>query len=117
VALMSLGVRGGDEVVIAGFHADAAPGVAEIARAIRHLDPAAPAPRSAPAASPGSGPVIASRGFVVGPAHRFELDELAVIENGAGAAAESGALERALDAVRAQVPARARGGQQAVRGV
>jgi phosphocarrier protein FPr/phosphocarrier protein len=117
VALMSLGVRGGDEVVIAGFHADAAPGVAEIARAIRHLDPAAPAPRSAPAASPGSGPVIASRGFVVGPAHRFELDELAVIENGAGAAAESGALERALDAVRAQVQARARGGQQAVRDI
>ncbi len=44
VALMSLGVRGGDEVVIAGFEAGAAAGIAEIAKLIRHLDPAPAAP-------------------------------------------------------------------------
>ena len=38
VALMSLGVRGGDELVIVGFEAAAAAGVAEIARVVRELD-------------------------------------------------------------------------------
>jgi phosphocarrier protein FPr/phosphocarrier protein len=118
VALMSLGVRGGDEVVVAGFQADATAGVAEIARAIRHLDPAPPAPRatSSPAAHK-AGPVIASRGFVVGPVYRFEMDELAVDEMGSGAAAETAALERALGAVRARIETRGRDGRQAVRDI
>ena len=48
VALMSLGIRGGDEVVIAGFEARAATGVAAIAEAIRNLEAvAAPAPAPA----------------------------------------------------------------------
>src|SRR5688572_6647221 len=38
VALMSLGIRGGDEVVIAGFEPAAAEGIAAIARAIRNLE-------------------------------------------------------------------------------
>src|SRR6185436_7052870 len=47
VALMSLGIRGGDEVVIAGFESKAATGVAAIAEAIRNLEAVAahaPAP-------------------------------------------------------------------------
>ena len=113
VALMSLGVRGGDEIVIAGFHADAAAGIAEIARAIRQLDPAPPAP----VVARHSGPVIASRGFVVGPAHRFDLEEIAVAESGAGAVIESTALERALATVRTHIEQRARDGKQAVRDI
>jgi phosphocarrier protein FPr/phosphocarrier protein len=119
VALMSLGVRGGDEIVIAGFHADAAAGIAEIARAIRHLDPApAQHARSPAKAAPRqSGPVIASRGFVVGPVHRFDLDELPVAETGAGAASEQAAIERALATVRSHIEQRARDGKQAVRDI
>src|SRR4029453_3672054 len=43
VALMALGVRGGDELVIVGFEPAASAGVAEIVRVIRNLDPAPPA--------------------------------------------------------------------------
>ena len=117
VALMSLGVRGGDEVVIAGFHSHAAAGVAEIARAIRQLDPAPSRGVPAVTAARQAGPVIASRGFVVGPVHRFDLDEPAVNEAGGAAAAETAALERALAAVRARIEARARDGRQAVRDI
>ncbi|HTU68122.1 MAG TPA: glucose PTS transporter subunit IIA, partial [Steroidobacteraceae bacterium] len=38
VALMSLGIKGGDEVVIAGFSAAAAGAVAELARVVRELE-------------------------------------------------------------------------------
>lgn len=119
VALMSLGVRSGDEIVIAGFHADAAAGVAEIARAVRHLDPALPARQPAPPTQVGSrnGPVIASRGFVLGPAHRFDLEEITVTENGAGTATENAALERALAVVRTHIEQRARRGTPAVRDI
>src|SRR5688500_3083379 len=48
VALMSLGVRGGDEVVIAGFETAAAAGIAAIAKVIRNLDAAGPAAPLAP---------------------------------------------------------------------
>ena len=68
VALMSLGVRGGDEIVIAGFDAAAANGVAEIARVVRGL-------ASLPAPQPGANaadearaapPALASRGICAG---------------------------------------------------
>ena len=123
VALMSLGVRGGDEIVIAGFDAAAASGVAEIARVVRALAnlPApgagAPAPaerRPAPSAPPPPAApghlrgVIASRGYVQGPAARYEIDELSVSEAGAGAETESAALDGALAAVRASLEQRAR---------
>ncbi|HEX6396887.1 MAG TPA: phosphoenolpyruvate--protein phosphotransferase [Steroidobacteraceae bacterium] len=119
VALMSLGVRGGDEIVIAGFHADAAAGIAEIARAIRHLDPAPGHDNRSPAttAPRNNGPVIASRGFVVGPVHRFDVDDLSVAEAGAGVAVEQAALERALAAVRSRIEQRARDGDPAVRDI
>jgi phosphoenolpyruvate-protein phosphotransferase len=119
VLLMSLGIRGGDEIVITGFEAGAAAGIAEIARIIRHLDPAprqAASPRSARPEVP-SGGVIASRGFVVGPVLRFEMDELTVNEDASDAGKENVALERALAAVRARVEQRSQGAKQAVRDI
>jgi phosphoenolpyruvate-protein phosphotransferase len=120
VLLMSMGIRGGDEIVITGFEPGAAAGIAEIARIIRHLDPAAPKQEAAPrSARPDvtSGGVIASRGFVVGPVLRFDMDELAVDEDASDAGKENAALDRALAAVRARVGQRAQGAKQAVRDI
>jgi phosphocarrier protein FPr/phosphocarrier protein len=122
VALMSLGVRGGDEVVIVGFDRAAASLVADIARLIRTLEPGtADAPRAiAPTPRAPSTPgralgVIASRGFAVGPAQQYGSEEFSVSETGAGAAAECAALELALAAVRARLQARAQGAVAEVR--
>ena len=128
VALMSLGVRGGDELVIVGFEAAAAAGVAEIARVVRELDPAAHAAPAAPRASapvvmpavsePGRlRGVIANRGFALGPAARFEYDEIDVRESGAGVEAEGASLERALAAVRTRIDQRARDAAPALRDI
>ena len=124
VALMSLGVRGGDEIVIAGFESRAAGGIAEIARVIRHLDggapaaaphaPTPPARRQSDTAGVAHG-VIASRGFAVGPVHRFDLEEISVREAGAGD--EHAALDRALRAVRTAIEKRAQGAVAAVRDI
>ena len=130
VALMSLGVRGGDEIVIVGFEAAAAQGVAEIARVVRELEPAAahaaPVAARAPA-SPAVLPastepgcvrgVIANRGFVLGPAAKFEIDEIEVRESGAGVESERAALERALAAVRTRIGERARTSAPALRDI
>ncbi len=51
VALMSLGVRGGDELVIAGFEAAAAAGIAQIAQLVRTLEPGAARSAAAPPAA------------------------------------------------------------------
>ena len=127
VALMALGVRGGDELVIVGFEAQAAAGIAEIARVVRGLDgapaahPARPAP--APVAPTGAVPagslrgVIASRGFAVGAALEFDNDDLVVSEPGVGAATENAALDRALDAVRKRLAQRASAASGAMRGI
>ena len=130
VALMSLGVRGGDELVISGYEPAAAAGVAQIARLVRTLDEAAPPARGAPQVLPQiqtdpafqQNPqrpcgVIASRGFAVGPAYPFEVDEPAVTEQGAGVATEAAALERARNVVRAHLEERARNGTRAVRDI
>ena len=127
VALMSLGVRGGDEIVLVGFESRAAGGIAEIARVIRHLEAETPATRQAPAPVPTSRKqgeiagvvqgVIASRGFAVGPVHRFELADIVVSEGGSGASAEHATLERALRAVRAAINERAQGAATAVRDI
>jgi multiphosphoryl transfer protein len=124
VALMSLGVRGGDEIVVVGFSADAAPGVAEIVRLVRTLEPGAPEPARETARMPRARQipghlqgVIASRGFAVGPAQTFENDAVVVAEEGAGVATEQQALERALGAVRTRLHERSRGAATAVRDV
>jgi phosphocarrier protein FPr/phosphocarrier protein len=107
VALMSLGIRGGDEVVIAGFEARAATGVAAIAEAIRNLEavaahPPAPAAVAVPAGSNPRG-VIASRGIAVGPAFYLQSADIAVIEAGQGVDVEQRAFDRARDTVRARL--------------
>ena len=119
VALMSLGVRGGDEIVIAGFDPAAAGGVAAIwRRLIRSLERGVPAPRpAAPANYSGGGPVIASRGFAVGSAAPFEMQRIEVREQGAGTTRESAAFEQARAAVRARLEQRAGGGAAAVRAI
>ena len=130
VALMALGVRGGDELVIVGFDMQAAAGIAEIARVVRNLE-AAPGAHasgvthapvvadSAPATlQPGSlRGVIASRGFAIGAAARFEIDDIVVSESGGGIEAENAALASALGAVRTRLLERARTAGGAVRGI
>lgn len=108
VALMSLGIRGGDEVVIVGFEAKAATGIAAIAEAIRNLEEAAPhAAAPAPIALPSDGPnlraVIASRGIAVGAAFYLQAADLAVVEAGQGVDAEQRAFDRARDSVRSRL--------------
>jgi len=128
VALMSLGVRGGDELVIVGFEAAAAAGVAEIARVVRELEatPTPSAPARAPAPPPASpvpgAPgcvrgVIANRGFALGKAARFENEDIAVAEAGSGAVAEEAALGRAQGAVRARIQTRAGGAAPDLHGI
>ena len=110
VALMSLGIRGGDEVVIVGFEPAAAAGIAAIAEAIRNLEAAAPhAPSPVPVtpATPGDASklrgVIASRGIAAGAAFYLQTVDLAVIEAGQGVDAEHRAFDRARDSVRARL--------------
>jgi phosphoenolpyruvate-protein phosphotransferase len=127
VAMMALGVRGGDELVIVGFEPAAAAGVAEIARVVRELDPAPAvepvraAPRPAlPAAASEPGRlrgVIANRGYALGRAAKFEIDDIAVNEAGRGIAAENAELERALAAVQARIAERTRGSSRALRDI
>ncbi len=118
VALMSLGVRGGDEVVIVGFEPAAAAGIAAIANTIRNLQaeasqaPPAPAAPAQPRAGAGSGSatglrgVIASRGLALGDAFYLHATEITVTEQGQGADREQRAFDRARDAVRARLARR-----------
>jgi phosphocarrier protein FPr/phosphocarrier protein len=118
VALMSLGVRGGDELVIVGFEPAAAAGVAALVKVIRELEPGAPA--DAPVVAPPSqvrnkvgshagsrvdslDGVLASRGFAVGPAVYLQRADLPVVEAGRGAQEETRAFDRARDQVRARL--------------
>ena len=120
VALMSLGIRGGDEVVIVGFEPAAAEGIAAIARAIRNLEKVAPHSEAvvrgtakAPppgnaetsAAAPGGGlrGVIACPGLAVGSAFYLQAADLVVEETGRGVPHETLAFDRARDAVRARL--------------
>jgi phosphoenolpyruvate-protein phosphotransferase len=109
VALMSLGVRGGDELVISGFETAAAAGIAQISRLIRTLADEAPRANAAvvtasattePGALRG---VIASAGFAVGPAFYLHAEEIPVVEAGADAAHENAQFDRAREAARARL--------------
>jgi phosphocarrier protein FPr/phosphocarrier protein len=113
VAIMSLGIRGGDEMVISGFDAGAAAGIAEIAQLVRNLE-AAPHSSAAPMAKAPTatldplrpGGVIASRGLGVGKAFYLHAAEIPVVEQGQGANLESTALATARDAVRTRLTKR-----------
>lgn len=124
VALMSLGVRGGDEVVIAGFTAAAATAVADLARVVRdleklpaHAPAAAPAKPKAPAADGSLNGVIASRGYAVGKTFYLRPQEISVPEAGRGVETERAALTAARTQVRAQLAGRARAASGAVASV
>jgi phosphocarrier protein FPr/phosphocarrier protein len=107
VALMSLGIRGGDELVIVGFEVGAATAVAAIAKVIRELEHVAPTQAEQPAPAPAEPGrlrgVIASRGYAVGAAFQLQRAEIPVIEAGRGAELESTALGGALDEVRSRL--------------
>ncbi len=109
VALMSLGVRGGDELVLIGFEPAAATGIAALMRLIRGLDEA-PAPAAAAATAPAKPPepgrlrgVLASRGYALGNAFALSRPEIAVPEVGRGEGQELAGLDRALGQVRARL--------------
>jgi phosphoenolpyruvate-protein phosphotransferase len=112
VAIMALGARHGDELTIRAVGADAAQSVAGllsgIDEALRMEDHDAPPPTAMPAVAstvPADGVfrgAIAVGGFAVGRAARIERREIAVIENGSGAAHEAAELAQA----RAQTHAR-----------
>jgi multiphosphoryl transfer protein len=113
VALMSLGVRGGDELVINGFEPAAATGVAAIVRVIRELEKGGhePAPVSRPvsaiapeAPEPGMlRGVTASPGFAVGKAFYLQHVDIPVAEFGMGFDQETVAFDRSRDEVRARL--------------
>jgi multiphosphoryl transfer protein len=110
VALMSLGIRAGDELVIAGFEPGAAAGIAAIAKVIRELDAAPAEPVAHQTTSPHSGGdphrlrgVIASRGFAVGPAFYLQHVDIPVVELGQGFEQESAAFDHSREEVRARL--------------
>jgi phosphocarrier protein FPr/phosphocarrier protein len=127
VALMSLGIRGGDEVVIVGFEPAAAHGIAAIARAIRNLEVVAP--HAVPAAGPAAQAqapavtndpsrlrgVIANPGLAIGPVFFLQTAEVQVNEVGRGMTGERLAFDRARDTVRARISRLATTGAPTVR--
>jgi multiphosphoryl transfer protein len=122
IAIMALGVRHGDEVIVQAVGADAAQAVAAIVAGIDeavsleaatgHI--ASPPPSGAsPAANHAAAAIVnplygageiagvtAVGGFAVGRAARIERREITVAEHGAGPAEERAALEQALANVR-----------------
>jgi multiphosphoryl transfer protein len=117
VALMSLGVRKGDQVTIHASGRDAEAAVAAIERALAAsaspavgdfaVEPVRPDARAtigrgvdSPAADKAIKGVVASRGLAVGNAFQFALAVIEVSEAGAGVAHERAELDRARDVVR-----------------
>ena len=134
VALMSLGVRKGDEIVIQASGPDAEAAVAALERAITaglesHTGaaplPALGAGSGAPSISAaGAAPspseralkgVVASRGFGVGTAFQFARAAIEVPEPGAGVARETSEFDRARESVRADLERSGSSGNSAAR--
>ena len=111
VAIMALGVRCGDEIVITATGADAAHAARELKRVIlamkeAHAAHAPPAPVSVPAPASHDARlrgVIVSRGLAVGRAVMLRVADIAVQEAGGGVAHESAELERARADVRTRL--------------
>ena len=108
VALMSIGIRGGDEFTVVATGADAAAAIAGLRQLIDGLEkPAKSAPPStrspvanAPIDKSRLRGVIASRGLAIGKAFFLREAEIAVTEAGSGVAHESSELDRARSEVR-----------------
>jgi phosphocarrier protein FPr/phosphocarrier protein len=112
MALMALGIRHGDEVVISGVGEDAARAIAEIGRMIATPDrPHSRPPLAPPAATVapvGNDPsllrgVVASRGLAPGTAAWLHSAEIRVTEPGQGITIEAAAFERAREAVQTRL--------------
>jgi multiphosphoryl transfer protein len=119
VALMSLGVRKGDEIVIQASGPDAEAAVAALERAITEGIYAGAATLAvtggavSAASAPGMGApspseralkgVVASRGFGVGAAFQFARAAIEVPELGAGVTRETTEFDRARESVRADL--------------
>ncbi|RYF88063.1 MAG: HPr family phosphocarrier protein, partial [Caulobacteraceae bacterium] len=122
IALMSLGVRHGDEIVVtaAGDDAEAAvQAIADlIAEGMGEAAPLAADPIEAPVEEPpiATTPptllqgVCAAPGLAIGQAMRLTTSAIVVPEFGADAATEQRALQAAVDAVRARLEAAAASG-------
>lgn len=115
VALLALGTKFGDEVIVQARGDDAEPALAAVV-ALLATDmgegaPAIAAPAPVIAAEPlragQIGGVIASPGLAKGPAARLRQVEIAVAREGRGAAHERSALIAARGAVRERIAARA----------
>ncbi len=123
VALLALGTRLGDTVIVEARGDDAE---AALAAMIALLDsdmgegPAVAAPAPAPLAElkPGQiAGVIASPGLAMGPVARIDRSAIAVQRDGAGIETERAALAQACSAVRARIAVRAKSGSQQVAAV
>src|SRR5262249_26296430 len=129
VALMSLGIRRGDEMTLIASGPDARRAVDGLKQVILGLvdephgkaapkAPAAPAPASAPRIEAGRlRGVIASRGLAVGRAVTLKAAEVAVVETGRGIGHESSEFERARTEVRARLEQLAQQSQATAREV
>ncbi|HEU4653194.1 MAG TPA: phosphoenolpyruvate--protein phosphotransferase [Steroidobacteraceae bacterium] len=113
IALMSLGVRAGDDVVITVTGANARKALEAIKGVIRGLEPheqvsavakvpAKPVPTGDPNRVRG---VIASRGVAIGSAFHLRRSELSVPERGTSVASERSEFERARNAVKSRLEA------------
>ena len=111
IAVMALGVRHGDTIVVSATGRDAERAVALVAGLIEdgmgeRGEPLHPAPSVVAPVSPRTIPddgrlvgVSAAPGRVIGIAHRLQVAEIVFTETATDAAAEQAALDAALDAV------------------
>ncbi|NEX94013.1 glucose PTS transporter subunit IIA, partial [Caulobacter sp. 17J65-9] len=115
VALMALGVKAGDEIVVSARGRDAGAAVTALVELIRsgmgeaaHAAPVAPAPTVQDDGDPKRAKgVTGVPGLAVGRAVRFVQAEIAVAETGRGASHEHAELTRARGVVRRRLEAAA----------
>lgn len=128
IALMSLGIRHGDEIVVSAAGDDAEAAVQAIADLIAEgmgeaapLVAAAEVPPEEPPIISGEPTLLqgvrAAPGLAIGQALRLTTSEIAVAEIGADPAAERRALDSAIATVRARLEAAATSGPAERRGV
>jgi phosphocarrier protein FPr/phosphocarrier protein len=116
VALMSLGVRGGDEIALTARGDGAEAALADVVELIERQINAAPEPKVAPSAAaarpdPGDGSalvgVAAAPGFAMGVAIQFTSAPVLVDEASASVAEEAARLDAAVASAAARLAARA----------
>ncbi|MCE3290813.1 MAG: phosphoenolpyruvate-protein phosphotransferase, partial [Caulobacter sp.] len=129
IALMSLGIRHGDEIIVEAAGDDAEAAVQAIADLIAEgMGEAAPLAPTAVDLPPEEPPVVsgqptllqgvrAAPGLAIGQALRLTTSEIAVAETGADPAAERRALDGAVATVKARLEAAATSGPAERRGV